>query len=58
MFSSDPLRPPPLPLSPAANPLLQLVYIMFWGAAVLVTIAYVYRHGEEFVNHPQLKKSD
>ena len=37
---------------------LQLVYIVFWGLAVMVTLAYVYRHGEEFVNQPRLVKAD
>ena len=38
--------------------MLQLVYILFWGAAVMLTLAYVYRHGEEFVNQPRLVKAD
>ena len=42
----------------AANMALQLVYILFWGFAVMVTLAYVYKHGEEFVNQPRLVKSD
>ena len=50
-----------LALSPvffAANPVLQLLYVLFWGVAVLMTMVYVYKHGEEFVNHPQLLKAD
>lgn len=55
---------PPLPYHcslyffPVANPLLQLVYVLFWGAAVIVTLIYVYKHGEEFVNQPKLSKCD
>ena len=41
-----------------ANPALQLVYIVFWGSAVMLTAAYLYNHGEEFVNQPKLVKSD
>ncbi len=41
-----------------ANMVLQLVYILFWGVAVMVTLAYVYKHGEEFVNQPKLVKTE
>jgi len=37
-----------------ADPLLQLVYILFWGAAVMSTVAYIYHHGQEFINSPKL----
>ena len=48
-----------LSLSPsAANPAFQLLYILFWSFAVILTVAYLYNHGEEFVNQPKLIKSD
>lgn len=34
------------------------MYVLFWGVAVMITVAYVYKHGEEFVNQPRLLKVD
>ncbi|XP_060807190.1 phosphatidylinositol-3-phosphatase SAC1 [Amyelois transitella] len=32
-----------------------LVYLMFWGAAVGVTLSYIMKHGPEFVDWPRLE---
>jgi hypothetical protein len=34
--------------------MLQIVYVVFWGATVVGTSIYVYIHGEEFVDIPHL----
>lgn len=33
---------------------LQLLYVIFWSATVIGTLAYVYSHGEEFTDAPKL----
>ena len=43
---------------PSADPMLQLVYIFFWGATVLGTLGYVYSHGKEFTDVPKLVQKD
>ena len=45
---------PKMSLLFTADPLLQLVYVLFWGAAVISTLAYLYHHGQEFIDSPKL----
>lgn len=37
-----------------ADPVLQMAYVLFWGASVTGTLVYVYFHGREFVDSPLL----
>ena len=38
----------------AADPVLQIMYVTFWGASVIGTLVYICIHGKEFVDIPHL----
>ena len=37
-----------------ADPVSQIIYIIFWGLIIIACIIYVYRNGPDFVDSPKL----
>ena len=45
---------PPFPqLVPLGEGSYQVMYMLFWAAALVSTLLYIVRHGTEFVNTPR-----
>jgi hypothetical protein len=44
-------------LIPGTDPVLQILFVFFWGSTLIGTLVYVRIHGTEFVDIPHLVRT-